>query len=456
MNGIRGKRLAGIAMAGLTCLMVAGCASPGPKPARKPPEVVVPGVVASTPAAPGSPGTAGSRGTSGSAGGPVVSARLRRYGPAGSHGVVRLGGWARGGADNPVAAGALAYFRWLNARGGVYGREVSYQVLDDHGDARIVPSLAHQLAQGAAVFAVFGPADPAPDVAVARFLSSSQIPDVFTGSGCGCLNVPGQLPEVFSWPLEDVREGKILGDYVAQRFRAGRVALLYAPDGPGRAELAAFQHTAKAKPALREAVAGPVAIRAAVQAAGRARPAVVVALAPAAVSAQIAAAMRARKLRVPLVAAGSGLAIGLPDGVITDGFLPSPGAPAGSAAGSWITLFRTIRKEYLPQAPFSAELVDGMAAAYNMAAAMFRAGPALTRQNLVTALDGMPQGAAAGPLAYSLNDHSGVAGAYMGVVHDGFVVPAAGVMVTGPSLTQPVTPWSYQPQPAPPAGIPPL
>jgi len=79
---------------------------------------------------------------------------------------------------------------------------------------------------------------------------------------------------------------------------------------------------------------------------------VVAVLAPAAVSAQVAAAMRAQKLRVPLVAAGSGLGIGLPDGV----------------------------------------MVDGMAAAYDMAAVMFRASPVLTRQNLVTALDGMPQG----------------------------------------------------------------
>jgi len=78
----------------------------------------------------------------------------------------------------------------------------------------------------------------------------------------------------------------------------------------------------------------------------------VVVLAPVSVVSAVRAAMAAR-LRVPLVAADSGLADGLPDGVITDSFLPSPGAPAKSAAASWIALFSRIRARYLRGEPLS-------------------------------------------------------------------------------------------------------
>ena len=42
----------------------------------------------------------------------------------------------------------LAYFQWLNAHGGVYGRRIEYRVLDDRGGVKLVPSLAHRLVLG--------------------------------------------------------------------------------------------------------------------------------------------------------------------------------------------------------------------------------------------------------------------------------------------------------------------
>jgi hypothetical protein len=60
-------------------------------------------------------------------------------------------------------------------------------------------------------------------------------------------------------------------------------------------------------------------------------------------SPNVTAKLAATEKRLKLVAAEAGLAVGLPDGVITDGFLPSPAASSKSAAGSWVALFRKIR-----------------------------------------------------------------------------------------------------------------
>ena len=158
---------------------------------------------------------------------------------------------------------------------------------------------------------------------------------------------------------------------------------------------------------------------------------------------------------MPKVAAGAGLAYRLPDGVITDGFLPSLAAPAKSAAGSWIALFRRIQARYLPHTALSPEVIDGMASAYEMAAAMFRAGPQLTRPALISALSEMPPGPVAAPLAYSLTDHGGPQGAYVGVIRNGALVPGTGVLVTDTTRGGKATAYEGTWEAAPGNGIPP-
>ena len=270
-----------------------------------------------------------------------------------------------------MAAGAWAYFRWLNAHGGVFGRRIGYRVLNDHGNKRFVPSLVHELVQGDAVFAVFG-ADGVPGKAVSGFLDTSGVPDVFAGSGCSCVDSPA-LPEVFGWSLGDVREGKILGAYIAQHYQDEKVGVLYRPGRAGRDLLDAFTGAASGvRLAAKITVADPSGAVAGAKAACAAGAKVLVTFTSPAMSAQLASAPR----RLPLVVAGSGLADRLPDGVITDGFLPSAGAPAKSAAGSWVALFRTIRGKYLKDLALSPAVIDGMASAYEMAAAMFRRRPA--------------------------------------------------------------------------------
>ncbi len=203
-----------------------------------------------------------------------------------------LGGWAPGGARNPVAAGAVAYFRWLNARGGVRGHRIVYRVLDDRNDRRVVPSLVHRLVQGDAVFAVFG-AVGAQGTAVTGFLDSAGVPDVFAGSGCSCVNEPARMPEVFGWPLGDVREGKILGAYVARHYAGEKIAVAYRPDAAGRNGLAGFVATARGvRVAAKVAVAGPAGAAAAVHAAKAVGVTVIGAFTPARVTAKPASRSR--------------------------------------------------------------------------------------------------------------------------------------------------------------------
>lgn len=425
-----GGRIAtgGLALA-LACGLAAGCSSSSSIPSSPPP--AVPGVLG------------GASGT----GGPAT----------GSGGMVVIGGFAPGGAADPAAAGALAYFQWLNARGGVLGREIVYKVLDDRAGAAIVPSLVHQLVQQDVVFALFGAAGTVENLAVASYLNQAGVPDLFAGSVCGCLDAPTAYPLMYGWPLSASREGKVLGAFVAQRFSGQKIGVIYSADQPGKDGLAGFVSGSSGPHVVaKTSVTGAAGVSGAVATLKTAGAQVVVTFAPPDVAGAVGPALARISYQPQLVVAGAAGAAGaLPDGTITDSYLPWAGMPSRSAGASWMALFRKIHGQYLPKVPLTPVVIGGMAAAYELATAMFRAGPALTRQSLIAALNGLAQGPAVAPLAYSATDHGGVSGAYVGVLQGGVLVPQGGILIADNTSAGPVTSYQYPQPTAPATGVPP-
>ena len=84
------------------------------------------------------------------------------------------------------------------------------------------------------VYAIFDGLGTPTHLAVAPFLNSEKVPDVFVASGCECWNAPSTLPETFGWQLDYVREGKILGSYVKEHFKGKKVGFFYQDDEFGQ------------------------------------------------------------------------------------------------------------------------------------------------------------------------------------------------------------------------------
>ena len=409
---------------GLTAIVTgaAGCASAPVPQVAKPPAVVVPGATGST---------------------------------------ITIGGFAAlTGADEAsdaqTVAASRAYFAWLNAHGGVHGHRIAYRVLDDRGNAAAMPSLAHQLVDQDAVFALFDVAGAAENRAADLFLNAARVPDVFAGAGCPCANSPATQPYTFGWQLDSVREGKILGAYIARRFSGEKVGVLFQDDKYGQGGVAGLDaevpRSAIVATRSAEADAGSLSAQLASLKARGAR--VVVAFVGPALAARLPRALKDLASHPELVVSDAGET--LPGGAITDSFLPAPGSAPKSPAGSWVALFRRIAQRYLPHAPLNASAIYGMAAAYTFAEAMIKAGPHVTRQGLVAAMtSGLPQGPAVAPLAWSDSDHTGATGAYVGVIRNGALVPLSGVMTTGNAPTSAVVPYSAAASSAPATGTPP-
>ena len=110
-----------------------------------------------------------------------------------------------------IAPAANAYFQYVNANGGIYGRKIVYKYLDDGYDPTKTASVVRQLVLQDGVYAIFNGLGTPTHLAAVSFLNSEKVPDVFVASGCECWNAPSTYPETFGWQLDYISEGKILG-----------------------------------------------------------------------------------------------------------------------------------------------------------------------------------------------------------------------------------------------------
>jgi branched-chain amino acid transport system substrate-binding protein len=86
-------------------------------------------------------------------------------------------------AAGNVARGADAYFKYVNARGGVFGRKITFKYLDDGYDPARAVSNATRLVQQDQVFAMFSSLGTETNLAIRKFLNQQGVPQLFVASG---------------------------------------------------------------------------------------------------------------------------------------------------------------------------------------------------------------------------------------------------------------------------------
>jgi ABC-type branched-subunit amino acid transport system substrate-binding protein len=332
----------------------------------------------------------------------------------------------------------------------------------------------HQLILQDNVYAIFNGLGTPTHLAAVSFINSSKVPDVFVASGCDCWNNPSKFPQTFGWQLDYIREGKILGSYIKKHFAGKKIGYFYQNDEFGQDgvkgldyEIPSSQVVSKQGYTFTNVNVGPQV--AALKASGAQ---VVVSFAIPAFNALFKLASLKLGFNPTLVTSNVGadpMTLGglletyakqggakvngnqLTQGIITDGYLPT----LGDTGNSWIALFKKVHDTYDAKAPFDANVLYGMAVGYTFVQAMMKAGKNPTRADLVSAINaGLPQGPAVAPYAYSASNHSGVTGAYIGVIKKGALVKQGPVYVTDATPTGAVTAFTGSEMAAPATGMP--
>ena len=373
-----------------------------------------------------------------------------------------------------IAPASNAYFQYVNANGGIYGRKIKYTYLDDGYNPTTTSSVVHQLVLQSGVYAIFNGLGTPTHLAAISFLNAQKVPDVFVASGCSCWNNPAQYPMTFGWQIDYVREGKILGQYVAQHFKGMKVGYFYQNDEFGLDGVKGLDYEIPASMVVsRQSYAlADVNIASQVAALKASGAQVVVTFAIPAFDALLKLYSLKLSYNPALVASNTGTdpttlgglvsayakqagttlnGSALINGIITDYYAPS----LGDTSNSWTALWKKVHDQYDAKAPFDGNVQYGMEVAYTFVQAMFNAGRNPTRASLISAIQaGLPQGPILAPYAYSATDHAGMTGAYIAKIDNGVFVQQGPVMVTDTTPTGAITTFSGTEQQAPASGIP--
>jgi branched-chain amino acid transport system substrate-binding protein len=160
-------------------------------------------------------------------------------------GTVPLSGEAA--AFGSVGPGALAYFRYVNARGGVHGRSIDYRYLDDGYDPARTVQLTRKLVEQDKVFAIFNSVGTDNTKAVQPYLNQLRIPQLFVGDGSQGVAQTGRFPWTMGFLQSYLGEGAVYGRDLAKRRPAARTAVLYENTDLGRDMLRGFERAVAGK-----------------------------------------------------------------------------------------------------------------------------------------------------------------------------------------------------------------
>jgi branched-chain amino acid transport system substrate-binding protein len=134
-----------------------------------------------------------------------------------------------------IPAAEKAYFDYINARGGVNGRKISFEILDDSYDPSKTVPLAQQLVEKDNVFAVFGSLGTAPALATWGYLNSHKVPQALVATGDSYWGFSrAKYPWTIGWQPDYPGEAKVYGRYIAANMPNAKIGVLYQNDAYGK------------------------------------------------------------------------------------------------------------------------------------------------------------------------------------------------------------------------------
>jgi len=132
-----------------------------------------------------------------------------------------------------VARGTGAYFKWINANGGINGRKIVYHMFDDGYNPAKTKAGVKELQEGTGIFAWACGVGSSPGLAVKDYLHEKNIPWVGPAAGSTHWVTPPQKNLFAVYPLYE-GEAKSLVSYAIDKLGKKKVAIAYLNDEYGK------------------------------------------------------------------------------------------------------------------------------------------------------------------------------------------------------------------------------
>ncbi len=128
-----------------------------------------------------------------------------------------------------------AYFSYVNAHGGVNGRQIVFKYYDDgYNPANTVP-LTKKLVEQDHVFAVYGSLGTAPTLAARDYLNKAGVPQVLVATGDSYWGAQyKQYPWTIGFQPDYPGESRVYGQFIASKIPQAKIGVLEQDDAYGQ------------------------------------------------------------------------------------------------------------------------------------------------------------------------------------------------------------------------------
>src|SRR4026207_1239433 len=92
-----------------------------------------------------------------------------------------------------------AYFKKVNAEGGINGRKINFISYDDAYSPPKTVEQARKLIESDEALLIFGTLGTAPNSAIQKYLNEKKVPQLFVQTGAAKWNDPKQFPWTMGW-----------------------------------------------------------------------------------------------------------------------------------------------------------------------------------------------------------------------------------------------------------------
>ena len=127
-----------------------------------------------------------------------------------------------------------AYFKKINAEGGINGRKINFISYDDGYIPPKTVEQARKLVESDEVLFIFNSLGTPPNTAIQKYMNSKKVPQLFVATGATKWNDPKDFPWTMGWQPNYQSESIIYARYILKEKPDAKIAVLYQNDDYGK------------------------------------------------------------------------------------------------------------------------------------------------------------------------------------------------------------------------------
>src|SRR3954464_152160 len=127
-----------------------------------------------------------------------------------------------------------AYFKKINAEGGINGRKITFVTYDDGYSPPKAVEQARKLVESDEVLVVFNPLGTPSNSAIQKYLNSKKVPQLFVATGATKWNDPKNFPWTMGWQPSYQSEARIYAKFLMKEKPDAKIAIMYQNDDFGK------------------------------------------------------------------------------------------------------------------------------------------------------------------------------------------------------------------------------